>query len=100
MGKKRSEQQKKLQDLRIPNGATEERKGHKSTKQEDTCAIWVGGREDEFYSGLKKHPGLKTLVMAHSKIIKKHRHQGKAKVTLVVKQKKAHKEKEKQTSLQ
>ena len=48
----------------------------------------------------KNTPGLKTPIMAHSKIIKKPRHQGKEKVTLGVKQKKSHKEKEKQTSLQ
>ena len=44
-------------------------------------------------------PGLKTPVMVHSNIIKKPRPQGKAEVMLCAKQKKAHKEKEQQTSL-
>ena len=59
VGKKWSEKRKKPQDLRIPNGAAEELKGHESTKQEETCGIQVGGREDEFHSGLKKHPRVK-----------------------------------------
>ena len=93
MGKKRPEQQKKPRALRISNGAAEEPKGHESTNHEDTCGIRVGGREDEFYSGIKKHPRVKNIVMTHSKIIKKPRKQGKAEVTLGVKKKIAHKEK-------
>ena len=45
-------------------------------------------------------PWLKTHVMAQSNTIKKPRHQGKEKVTLYVKQKKAHKEKEQQIGIQ
>ena len=44
-------------------------------------------------------PWLNIIVMAHSNIIKKPR-QGKVEVTMAIKQKKAHKAKEQQTSLQ
>ena len=59
VGKKHSLKRKKPWALRNPNRADEEPKGYESTKQEDTCGIWVGGREDECYSGLNKHPRVK-----------------------------------------
>ena len=46
------------------------------------------------------NPWLNIVFMAHSKIIKKPRRQGKVEVTMAIKQKKAHKAKEQQTSLQ
>ena len=45
-------------------------------------------------------PRINMVVMAHSKIINKPRRQGKGEVTKVVNQKKSHKAKEQQTSLQ
>ena len=81
------EQLKKLKDMSSQSRRTHVEFGLKKGRKNSTVVS-------------TNTPGLKTSVMAHSKIKKKPMRQGKAEVTLDVKQKKSHKEKEQKTSLQ